>query len=285
MTKEEKQLIADSLRKYCNSYPSQNKAANSLKNVSSATISQMLNGKWELINEAMWRKVSAQVASKNANKKIVETSVYLELYALLRDAQNDNGVSAIVSKEGSGKTETAKAYVSENKNAFRVACSEYWNRKTFLLELLESMGCDPSGYTVHEMVREISRILKSLENPIIILDEADKLNDQVLYFFITFYNMLEGHCAIILLATDFFKKRIERGVASNKKGYREIFSRFGRRVIALDGNTYEDMVNVAMYVGLSKNKDIERIIDDCDGDLRRVDKLAKAIIKKNKLAA
>lgn len=285
MTRNEKQLIADALRSYCERYPSQNKAANSLKDVSAATVSQMLNNKWDLINEAMWRKVSAQVCAKDAGKKIVRTSVYNELYSLLYDAQSDNGVSAIIGTAGSGKSETSKSYIAENKNAFRVACSEYWNRKTFMIELLESMGCDPSGYTVHEMMREVSRVLKSLENPIIILDEADKLNDQVLYFFITLYNMLEGHCAIILLATDYLKKRILRGVQLKKKGYNEIFSRIGRRFIELDGNTYEDMANVAISIGLSNDKDIERVINDSDSDLRRIGKLSKAIIKKNKLAA
>ena len=44
-----KQQIANALRTYCERYASQNKAANSLKNVSAATISQMLNGNWELI--------------------------------------------------------------------------------------------------------------------------------------------------------------------------------------------------------------------------------------------
>lgn len=289
MTPQEKQLIADALRVYCTRYKSQNKAANSI-GVSSATLSNMLtgtpdNGKWELINDAMWRKVSAQIGFKESGKSIVKTSVYNELYILLSDAQGDNGVSAIVGGAGSGKSVTSKQYVSDNDNAFRVACSEYWNRKTFLLELLEAMGGDPSGYTVHEMVREICKKLKSMENPILILDEADKLNDQVLYFFITLYNMLEGHCAIILLATDFLKKRIKRGVALKKKGYNEIYSRIGRRFIELDGNTYEDMANVAMSIGLSNENNIEKVINDSDGDLRRIDKLAKAIIKKNKNAA
>ncbi|HML64674.1 MAG TPA: ATP-binding protein [Dysgonomonas sp.] len=285
MTPQEKQLIADALRLYCSRYPSQNKAANSLRDVSPATVSQMLNGKWELINDAMWRKVGSQVGFKEVGKKLVKTSVYNELYTLLSDNQSDNGVSAIIGAAGGGKSTTSKQYISENKNAFRVACSEYWNRKTFLLELLESMGCDPSGYTVHEMMREVCKQLKSLENPILILDEADKLNDQVLYFFITLYNMLEGHCSIILLATDYLKKRILRGVALKKKGYNEIYSRIGRRFIELDGNTYDDMANVARSIGLSNENNIEKVINDSDGDLRRIDKLSKAIIKKNRNAA
>ncbi|WP_165026738.1 AAA family ATPase [Dysgonomonas sp. ZJ279] len=284
MTIQEKQVIVDALRAYCKRYPSQNKAANSLKDVSPSTVSNMLTEKHELIKDEMWRNVAAQIGCNN-DSKIVKTTVYNELYAILSDHQSDSGVSAIVSAAGSGKSVTSKQYVSENKNAYRIVCAEHWNRKTFMLELLEAMGCDPSGYTVNEMMREVSRVLKSKENPIIILDEADKLSDQVLYFFITLYNMLEDHCSIILLATNHMEKRILRGVALNKKGFNEIYSRIGRRFIKLSGNTYEDMANVAVSVGLTNVQHIEKVVDNSDGDLRRVDKLSKAIIKKGRNAA
>ena len=44
-----KQNIASALRAYCGRYESQARAAHSLKGVSASTVSQMLNGNWELI--------------------------------------------------------------------------------------------------------------------------------------------------------------------------------------------------------------------------------------------
>lgn len=120
MTTQEKQSIVDTLRAYCDRYQSQNKAANSLKDVSPATISQMLNGKWELIKDEMWRNVAKQIGFSKKEWQIVSTSVYNELYTLLRDAQSDNGVSAIVGEAGSGKSETSKRYAAENANAYRI---------------------------------------------------------------------------------------------------------------------------------------------------------------------
>ena len=49
----DKQGIVDRLREYCGRYESQNKAAASLKGVSAATISQMINGNWDLIKDEM----------------------------------------------------------------------------------------------------------------------------------------------------------------------------------------------------------------------------------------
>lgn len=280
MTPQEKQTIVDALRAYCTRVGGQNKAARTLKNVSGSTVSNMLTGKHELITVEMWRSVAKQIGLTSKDWQIVPTSVYNELNKLLKDAQSDNGVSAIIGTAGCGKSETSKRYVADNKCAYRLECSEFWNRKTFMLELLLVMGVDSSGFTVNEMMQKVIQTLKSQENPIIILDEADKLSDQVLYFFITLYNKLEDHCAIILLATAYLEKRITRGVALNKKGYNEIFSRIGRKCIALDGNTYEDIAAICSLNGVNTPNSIEKIINDSDSDLRRVKKLARANIKK-----
>ena len=47
-----------------------------------------------------------------------------------------------------------------------------------------------------------------------VLDEADKLSDQVLYFFISLYNKLEDRVGIILCATDYLEKRIKKRCAN-----------------------------------------------------------------------
>jgi len=289
MNEQVKQQIAEVLKTYCARFASQNKAANSLKDVSSATVSQILNGKWDLIADEMWRRVAAQVGFSSEGWTLVDTTVSNILYKLLADAQGieqgESEVHAIVGHAGCGKTATAQKYVAENKYAYHIVCSEYWNRKTFLLELMEAMGLDSSGYTVNEMVRYIVKELKGQNCPLIVMDEADKLSDQVLYFFITMYNQLEDYCGLVLLATDFLEKRIKRGVQNKRKGYNEIFSRIGRRFIALQGNTYDDQAAICQANGLTDPRAIEKIIDGSESDLRRVKKLAKANVKKAKKAA
>lgn len=286
MNEQVKQQIKEVLKAYCDRYPSQNKAANSIKNVSSATISQILNDKWDLIADEMWRRVAAQIGYSTEGWVLVPTTVSNTLYKLLADAQGteqgESEVHAIVGHAGCGKTATAQKYAAENRNAYHLVCSEFWNRKTFLLELMEVMGLDSSGYTVNDMVRRIVKELKSQNCPLIIMDEADKLSDQVLYFFITMYNQLEDYCGLVLLATDFLEKRIKRGVQNKRKGYNEIFSRIGRRFVVLQGNTYDDQAAICDANGLTDPRAIEKIIDGSESDLRRVKKLTKANIKKRK---
>lgn len=91
------------------------------------------------------------------------------------------------------------------------------------------------------MMAEAVRTLKIQDRPLLILDEADKLSDSVLYFFITLYNHLEDECGIVLCATNHLEKRIVRGIKLNRKGYSEIWSRLGRKCVPLKGVSAADV--------------------------------------------
>ncbi len=266
----DKQQIAEKLAEYCARYESQNKAANSLKGVSSATISQMLNGNWELIKDEMWKNVASQIGYTANQWQTVEIRDFKILNTLLADARDNSNVFAVIGDAGTGKSVALRSFAESNKRTYLLSCNEYWNRKMFLQELLTSMGRDYSGFTVGEMMYEAVSNLKKQVDPIIIMDEADKLSDQVLYFFITIYNQLEDHCGIVLIATSHLEKRIKRGIKLNKKGYTEIFSRMGRKFIELKGLGFTDVKAICNANGVVNASAIKDIWEDCEGDLRRV---------------
>ncbi len=277
MENREKQQIKEALGRFIEVKGSQNKAGNALKGISAATLSQIMNGNWELISDEMWRSLSAQLNVKNKNWNIVETTNYKDLRAFFADAQDNSLVMAITGDAGCGKTVTARQYQEDNSNVFMLCCNEFWNRKLFMQELLREMGKNPAGDTVGDMMADIVSTLKRLDCPLIIMDEADKLSDQVFYFFITLYNQLEDHCGIILMATDYLEKKVAKGLRLNKKGYKEIFSRFGRRFIHLDPTSDEDIIEVCIANGITEKDDIKEVVDESDADLRRVRRKVFAI--------
>ena len=270
ITNEEKEMIRVRLGEYCEMKGSQKRAATSLVGVSPATVTQIVTGKWELINEKMWRSIAAQIGVKQTRWNIVETRNYKALSEIFADAQENALVLAVCGEAGTGKSLTAAHYEAENPNVYVLACSEYWNRKTFLRELLRVMGKNPAGDTVGDMVDDVVMELKRRENPLIILDEADKLSDQVMFFFITFYNKLEDYCGIVLMATDYLEKKVRRGLRLNKKGYKEIYSRIGRRFVAMPGLSETDISDVCRANGVEGLREIDTVKKDCEGDLRRV---------------
>lgn len=284
MKEIEKQQIKAKLSEFCVIKGGQNKASNAMRGVSAATVSQVIHDNWELISDEMWRTIASQVGYDPRRWVVVETRGYKRMYGLLQDSQDNALVFAITGDAGCGKSEAIKSYASNNRNVYNLSCSEYWNRKHFMTELLQSMGIDSTGCTVSEMMSDIILALKKRENPLIVLDEADKLSDQVLYFFISLYNKLEDHVGIILCATDYLEKRIKKGVRTNRKGYKEIYSRVGKKFIPIQVINSEDVAAVCIANGVDDVETINKIIDDCDNDLRRVKRrvhAAKQLLKTN----
>lgn len=273
MTHADKIQTIEALDKMIIVKGSQNKVAEGMAGVSAAILTQMRKHNWENISDDMWRRVAAYTGSTSNNWTHAETVNAKDLTVMFTDSQAHSLVMAITGKAGSGKTETAKKYESENKNVFLLSCNEYWDKRWFLRELMAKMGKDHAGLTLPEMMHKTVQLLKSIENPIIIMDESDKLADNVLLFFITLYNELENHCGIILMATAFLEKRIKRGAAMEKKGYREIYSRVGLRFIELQQTSFLDVESVCKANGITDSSIIRSISKDCEGDIRRVRRL------------
>lgn len=276
MKEFEKNTIKEHLCVFCTRIGSQNKAATAL-GVSPAVVSKLMNNDWGLIADEMWRKIAAGIGYDSSEWVIVETRDFQIMTTLLKDAQEHSNVMAICGEAGTGKSMAIKQYSNANQKVFLLLCNEYWNRKMFMQELLTSMGRDCSGYTVGEMMSEIVKYLKMMDRPLIVMDEADKLSDQVLYFFISLYNSLEDSCGIMLCATDHLEKRIKRGLKLNKKGYKEIYSRIGRKFIPLKGVGSVDIQHVCIANGISDKSQIKKVIEESEWDLRRVKRIVHSL--------
>ena len=282
MITETKEQIKNQLEKFVNQVGGQMAASKRLQGVSNATISNIINGKWENIGDAMWNSIANQFRGKSSEKWIVDTTTerMLKMTKHYNDAKDHAIVFCLIGAAGSGKTTPAKLF-ADQQGVFLVKCKEYLNRQSFLVELLESMGMkDCFGYTVHELMRKAIGVLNRSKNPVIILDEADKLTDQALCFFITIYNETEDKCGLIMQATDHLAKRIKRGVEQNKKGYKEIYSRIGRKFVDVPENSREELLRIVKLNGVADEGEAIRIVNDSDGDIRRIKRLVFAYNRK-----
>ena len=280
MRKLEKQTIVERLIEFCDQKGSQAKAAAALK-VSNATVSQMINGNWELIKDEMWRTVSNGIGMQGGNWATVATGGYKRMTSVLEDEQENSLVMAVIGDAGCGKTQAIEHYVKNHRNAYHLQCAEYWNKKNFLQNLCQQMGMRNTYGTVYDLIEDIVRELEKEDRPLIIVDEADKLSDVVLYFFITFYNRLEDHCGIVLCATGYLKKRIIAGERNERKGFAEIHSRVGRNFIGMPQTTSEDIAAICEANGVEDLNAINTICKKSDFDLRRVKRLVHAYKQSN----
>lgn len=269
ITEAQKTEIKELLDAYVAKFPSQKKAANSINGVSEATVINIRKGKWEGITDELWRTLLSQVRSVETTEwKVAPTKSFNTMVKLLDNAREYSLIYAITAQEGHGKSQTTKWFKDNRPNVYRLECADYFNKKLFLSELMREMGLENSG-TVGEMMESIVRFIRRQQIATIILDEIDKLPDPSLYFFITLSNKLQDECAIITTSTDYFEKRILKGIRLNKKGYKEIYSRLGRNFIELGDHKYEDVRALCEANGVFDTEEIHKISNSFEGDMRR----------------
>ena len=279
MEESEKRIIVENLKSYIQKYQSQNKAAGSLEGISAGTLSSMLNGNWSRISDAMWTKVAEQVkptcSSSATGWTIVETGAFQEISYAMQDAQEYMNVTWVVGEAGCGKTTTGRLYAESHKEAFYILCSEDMLKGEFVRTIARRLGIRSEGYTVRELWQAIIDSIIQMERPLIIFDEADKLPESVFQYFISMYNNLEDRCGVVFLSTDYIKRRISNGLRYGRKGYKEIFSRIGRKYFDLEPTSAQDVYAICTANGITSREDIDKIIKEGDGydfDLRRVKK-------------
>ncbi len=286
LTNDEKIVIKTQLDAYVKRYDSQSKAANSLKDVSLGTINAILNGKFENISDQMFRKIQAQVEpSKMDGWRFCTTAAYQDLCTLMEDAQNYQNVSWLVGSAGIGKTTAANMYAQRHRNVFLLPCSEDMHKSDFISELARVIGIRTDGMTVREKLNAITSELVKRDRPLLIFDEGDKLRDSVMYYYISLYNALEDKCGMVFLSTPYIKRRMERGLRLDKKGYDELHSRFCRKFIDVSPVTEYEVIGLCRNNGLNDDANIQAVIRDtktANFDLRRV---KKAIHKQKRVSA
>lgn len=285
-SKTRKEQIIAQVGAFVARYDSQNKAATAL-GISPATLSSIRNGKVENISNEMWAKLESatQALQRSANEwQLAEISSYQEIAYALNDAQQFNAMTWIVGDAGCGKTTSARAYAANHRNAFYILCSEDMKKSDFLKSICKQLGVKVDGLRNSEIPQAIAEnVISEKQDALLMFDEADKLQDNVLAYFIQLYNMLEGYCGIVMLSTAYAKKRMQRGLACSKRGYAELDSRMGRRFFELSNTDANDVYVVCACNGITDREAIGKIIEeakDYDFDLRRVKRCIRREILK-----
>jgi DNA transposition AAA+ family ATPase len=238
-----------------------------------STISQVFSGKYGANDEGIYKLLSLWVGN-NDNWNIAHTRNFKLITGLLEDAHMNSNSYLIIGSEGRGKTGTFKYYADNYRNAILLRCDEFWNRKKFLAELLTRLGKTSGGMSLADMIDSAISHIISLESTIIIMDEADKLSDQVLCMFISLYNRLEdSDVGLVMAGTQYLENRIRKGVNNQKRGYREVWSRLGRKSVELVETGHKDVEAICRANGIDDADTIASIFKNCEGDLRRVKKL------------
>ena len=193
------------------------------KNISHATISNMRNGKHEMISDEMWNTVALFL--KIDNWAIVKTNNYATIINICDDAQANARMLAISAGSGFGKTTALRTYADSHPNVFYVLGNVLMQSKTSFLSAIQSSLGIAEGANAALMLAAIVRKLAQLENPLVIIDDAGKLNESNLRIIQLLYDQTEGACGIVLSGTTYLKNFLDKSKARGKMGMDELHRR------------------------------------------------------------
>ena len=227
--------------------------------INAAALSTILAGKYGANEAQMLQKIAKKLDYRESTWKVVRTLAnYKRIEALLADAKHESMWFAISNKAGSGKTAAMEDLFNRDTTGTLVFIqAEEWSGRQFLIKLIgKTLGESElsGGYkTIAQLTDMVVNFFNdmSLENPVLLIDEADKLRPAALRTLIPIYNRTEGRLGLILSGTENLKKEIQAGVRLHKKGFDELESRFGRTYINLRGAIEREVYDVCLANGIT----------------------------------
>lgn len=278
-TTEQKKKIQELCKQQSTLTGSQNKFAAKI-GVSAAQLTNLAKNNWASLSNEMWSKLADGCGYKSEDWNVVRTANVVAITALMNEAKQYGETYAFLAPQGSSKTETIKMYARSNNNVAVVTCEEHWTKREFLRRLYQALGYTNESYSIAEYMDAIENVCRDTEQPLIVLDELDKLKDTMLLFFVSLYNRLHGKCGIFICCTPFLKVYVEKGIRKNKRGFAEFFSRTGGKFIIGSAPGAADIAAICNANGVTDQNEVDKILTDSTNDLRRVVRLVQATNRK-----
>ena len=132
-------------------------------------------------------------------------------------------MTGLIADTGNGKTTSLKAY-SMRENVFFVTVDKTMNAKGFLRAILREMQIAFDG-NAHDLMTRIAKELNSLDSPLLIIDEAGKLNHIMILYLHDLREYTLANCGIILSGMPYFQRNLKRMANKQKEGYAEFYRR------------------------------------------------------------
>lgn len=214
---------------------------------------------WKDVSDTMWVKVGTALGYRFTEKWVtVETKNLEIIQSVLSTSQDFGEMKCISHPAGGGKSQGCRYYKEQDKDGsvFLFEC-EKWSHREFMLRLAKSLGIDTENeknlYHLADKVINFFKQKRAVCEPILILDQADKLANRTLGFLIQFYNELKGECGCVLVGTDHLAKKIKAGVRRNLESFDELDDRLGRNYVNLIGYTKADVIKICVANGVDDN--------------------------------
>ncbi len=279
ITSEIKKRILAAIEANRVNYPSDAKHAASL-GISSAVYSSLRKGVTEKqLSEANWISMARRLGVElrpGMEWKAAKTATFKYIWAQLTACQNGSLSAIMCDMPNIGKTFTAREYVKSHKNAIYVDCSQVKTKRALVRKIAKEFGVSANG-TFGDIYEDLVFYIRTVEQPLIVLDEAGDLAYEAFLELKALWNATERCCAWYMMGADGLRAKIGRNVEGEKVGYAEMLSRYGDRFCKVtpdEGKEREafllEQARVVAEANAPKGVDAGMIARKSGGGLRRV---------------
>lgn len=260
-------------------YPSDAKHAASL-GVSTSSYSSVKNRQLDrTLSEAEWVRIARKLSvdlREGMEWKAANTATFRYITAQLEACQGSSLSSILCDMPNIGKTFAARHYVKTHANAVYVDCSQVKTKTQLVKKIATEFGVGSNGWYV-DIYNDLTYYLRSIDRPLIILDEAGDLKNEAMLELKALWNATERCCAWYMMGADGLKERLRRSIESKMVGYTEMLSRYGDRynhVTPDDARERErflmDQAALVAKVNAPEGCDVPALVRKTQGGLRRV---------------
>lgn len=213
----DKSEIKKAVNSYCNTKQISKNDLGVQMGVSGATLSKIENEDWQTINDKMWQKVWHYVRPLTDN--VYQTQDFATVSNLCTRSKDHHLMSGLVGDTGMGKTTALKLY-ARKENVYYIYFDMNMRPKHFFFELGKLLGFELET-NPYEMVKAIAEALNQKSSPLIIIDEAGKLSDQIIMMLHVLRDKTMHNCGIVLAGMPYFKSNLIKKSNKQKIGISE----------------------------------------------------------------
>lgn len=248
ITTDIKNKITEAIKANRSNYPSDAKHAASL-GVTTSVYSAIKNGQTErVLSDANWISIARKLGVSLRGEmewKIARTETFDFIMTQLELAQTGSLSGILCDIPNIGKTFTARHYVKTHPNAVYIDCSQVKTKLKLVRKIAAEFGVDSKG-RYSDVYDDLVYYLRSIENPLIILDEAGDLQYEAFLELKALWNATERCCAWYMMGADGLKEKINRSIECRKVGYTEMLSRYGDRYSKVSPDDSKDRARFLM---------------------------------------
>lgn len=279
VTTEIKNKIVAAIAQARENYPSDAKHAASL-GINAGVYSAIRNGQTDrVLSDANWITIARKLGVSLRGEiewKTAKTETFKYITTQL-EAIQERGLSTILCDlPNIGKTFTARHYVGTHANAVYIDCSQVKTKLKLVRRIAAEFGVDSKGRYA-DVYDDLVYYLRSIDRPLVILDEAGDLQYEAFLELKALWNATERCCAWYMMGADGLKEKIRRSIECRKVGYTEMLSRYGDRYCkvtpeeAKDRDAFlKEQARVVAKVNAPEGADVSQIVRRSGGGLRRV---------------